>query len=245
MNFINNIYLPQLHHSESLSFHHDSLEQMDRADPVRLGVDQQVRDYRFSCEDLKLTIDVFSTGTLSQESLRRDNIRERSYAAVKAYTKVYLNDEDEANVAAAERIISVIRQSDQEVGNPLRIGMTKKTTAIASLLRNLEPLSDDIRQIGADARIRRLADANQAFIDLQFERYLEQSNKHSGDVKAACAVANAAYKQVIERVNARILLEGEEAFLPYINAQNTIIEKYKTLIAQRKGKKKNSKQVDK
>jgi hypothetical protein len=132
----------------------------------------------------------------------------------------------------------VIRQSAQEVGNPLLLGMTKKTTAIASLLRNLEPLSDDIRHIGAEGRLKRLADANQAFIDIQFERYLEQSNKHSGDVKAACSVANAIYKQIIERVNARILLEGEEAFLPYIKAQNTVIEKYKTLIAQRKGRNK-------
>ncbi|MDR1878621.1 MAG: DUF6261 family protein [Bacteroidales bacterium] len=238
MNAINSIYLSQLHHGETVTFHRDTLEQLEKADPAHLGVQEQVKEYDFACEELQLTIDVFSTNSLSKESLRRDNLRERAYSAFKAYIKVYLNDEDESKVEAAERIIAVIRQSEREIGNPRSIGMTKRTTALSSLLRNLEPLSDDIQQIGAENRLKRLAETNQAFIDLQFERYMEQSNKHSGDVKAACALANTIYKQIIERVNAKILLEGETAFLPYIKAQNTVIEKYKNLIAQRKGRNK-------
>ncbi|MDR1878664.1 MAG: DUF6261 family protein [Bacteroidales bacterium] len=238
MKAIQSIYLSQLHHGEAAAFHRDSLEQLEKADPAHLGVQEQVKEYDSSCEEIQLSIDVFSASPLSPEILQVDNRRERDYSALKAYTKVNLNDDDEAKVEAAERIIAVIRKSAQEVGNPLTLGMTKKTTALLSLLRNLEPLSDDIRQIGAESRLRKLVEDNQAFIDLQFERYIEKSNKHSGDVKAACSVANAIYKQIIERINARVLLEGETAFLPYIKAQNEVIDKYKNLIAQRKERNK-------
>ncbi|MDR1896786.1 MAG: DUF6261 family protein [Prevotellaceae bacterium] len=97
------------------------------------------------------------------------------------------------------------------------MGLAKESTALTSLLRNLEPFAADIERIGATNRLKRLEEANQAYIDLQFERYIEKSSKHSGDVKAARAVA-AAYKDIIDRINAQILLNGDEGFASYVKA---------------------------
>ncbi|MDR3260682.1 MAG: DUF6261 family protein [Tannerella sp.] len=238
MSSIISFYLPQLHNGENVSFHNDSLEQLERHDPVQLGVVEEVNEYRGAVNELKTTIDVFSASVLSPESTRRDKHRDHSYSALYAFVKVCLNEEDEEKVDAAERIISVMRKSRQELGDPLHLGLAKESTAIASLLRNLEPLADDIRTIGATARLNKLAEANQAYIDLQFERYIEQGNKHSGDVKAARAVADAIYKKITDRINARILLEGGEAFTPYTNAQNAVVAKYKRIVTQRRGRPK-------
>jgi hypothetical protein len=115
-------------------------------------------------------------------------------------------------------------------------GLTRETTVLFSLLRNLDPLAADIERIGAADRLKNLGNANQAYADLQFERYIEKSTKHSGDVKAARAVADAAYKDIIARINAQILLNGDEGFVSYVKAQNTVIERYRLIVAQRRGR---------
>jgi hypothetical protein len=219
-----------------VNFHHESVEQLDKADPAKLGVKEQADTYRAACDELNLTVDVFSASELSPESTRRDTRRDRAYSALKAYVKVYLNDDDEKKSAAAERIIAVIRNEERELGNPLLLGLAKETTTLSSLLRNLEPLKADLEQIEATGRLQNLKDANQAFIDLQFERYIKKSEKHSGDVKAARSVADAAYKNIIARINAQILLNGDEGFASYAKAQNALIERYRLIVAQRRGR---------
>jgi hypothetical protein len=189
---------------------------------------------------LQLTVDVFSVDKLSKESAELDNRRDRAYSAFKAYIKVCLNEEDEAKVQAAEQIIAVVRQSAQELGNPITLGMVKKSTALLSLLRNLEPLACEIEQTGAAARLKQLNNTNQAFIDIQYDRYVEQGAKHPGDVKAVRTVVDAVYKRIIDRINARILLYENPKLTSYVNAQNAIVEKYGNLVAQRKGRKKSA-----
>jgi hypothetical protein len=236
MGKIDTFYLPQLHNGENVNFHHESLGLLDNSDSVKLSVREQIVTYRAAYDELKLTIDVFSSSELSSESTRQDDRRDRAYSALKSYVKVYLNDDDEEMSEAAERIIVVIRNEERELGNPLLLGLVKETTVLSGLLRNLEPLAADIERIGATGRLKNLEDANQAYIDLQFERYIEKSMKHSGDVKAARAVADAAYKDIVARINAQILLTGDEMFESYVKAQNVVIERYKLIVAQRRGR---------
>jgi hypothetical protein len=236
MEKINSFYLTQLHNGESANYHNESLEQLNSADPVKLGVKEQVDIYRTACSELKFSIDVFSSSELSSESTRLDSRRDRGYSALKSYVKVYLNDDDGKKREAAERIMSVIRKEERELGNPLLLGLAKESTALSSLLRNLEPFAADIEQIEAGGRLQNLKDANQVYIDLQFERYIEKSEKHSGDVKAARAVADAAYRNIVERINAQILLNGDEGFASYVKAHNALIERHKLIVAQRRGR---------
>jgi hypothetical protein len=235
MSAVSNFYLPQMQNGENVAFHSETLEQLDHAGPSGLGVEKETEEYRTAQTELKLTLDVFAASDLSPESTRRDWQRDRDYSAFKAYIKVYMNEGDEQKAEAAERIMFVIRKSAVDVGNPLLLGLTKESTAISSLVRNLEPLAGDIELIGATDRFNRLKEANRQYIDLQFERTIEQSQKHSGDVKAARVVADAVYKKIVGRINAQVLLNGDDAFIAYIKAQEAVIVKYKNLIAQRKG----------
>jgi hypothetical protein len=236
MEKIDIFYLPRLHNGENVNFHYESLEQLEKANPSELGVEEQTRAYRSACGNLKQSVDVFESSELSVESTRLDTRRDHAYSGFKSYVKVYLNDEDEPKSEAAERIIAVIRNTERELGNPLLLGLAKESTALSSLSRNLAPLAADIELIGAAGRLEKLETANQEYIDLQFERYLEQSNKPSGDVKAARVAADAAYRDIVDRINAQILLNGDEKFVAYAKAQNALIERYNRIVAQRRGR---------
>ena len=236
METVKSFYLPQLHNGENANFHHESLEQLEKSVPSILGVKEQILAYHTGCEGLDRAIDVYMASELSAESTRRDGIRDRAYSAFKAYVKVYLNDENEEITEAAEQVMAIIRNTERELGNPLLLGSAKESATLLSLLRNLEPYSAAIERIGATNRLKKLEEANQSYIDLQFERYTEKSEKPSGDVKAARAVVDAVYKDIVNRINAQILLSPNEAFTPYVKTQNAIIDRYKLIVAQRKGR---------
>ncbi|MDR0714613.1 MAG: DUF6261 family protein [Bacteroidales bacterium] len=231
---IKKFYLPQLHNGEHVAYHEESLEQLNRANPSSLGVQVQAEAYSVALNEEKLDIDVFSASELSLESTKRDRLRDKAYSRLKAWLKVYANDPDSAVSEAAERLLFVIRKSAIELGDPLILGLSKETTAINSLLRNLEPLRADIELTGAAAGVHELEAANRTFEELQIERNLEKAGKRSGNVKAARTATDAAYNAVVERINAQALLYGGEAFDSFIKAQNAIIDKYANLVAHRK-----------
>jgi hypothetical protein len=135
---------------------------------------EQTGVYHTACDELRLTVDVFSGSALSAESTRLDAQRDRAYSAFKSYVKVYFNDDDGEKSEAAERIITVVRNTERELGHPLLLGLAKESTVLLSLLRNLDPLAADIARIGATGRLKNLENANQAYADLQFERYIEK-----------------------------------------------------------------------
>jgi hypothetical protein len=241
---IRTFYLPQLHNGEHVAFHEESLEQLLRANPSSLGVVEQVEAYSNAFTGQKHSIDVFAASEKSAESAKLDKRRDHGYSAFKAYLKVYANDRDTALSEAAERILFAVRKAATDNGDPLLLGLAKETTAINSLVRILEPLRDDIERIGATNRLEELATANRLFEELQIERNLEKAVKHSGNVKAARATTDAAYRAVAGRINAQALLYGGDVFDSYIKEQNAVIDKYANLVAQRKGIAKKSAEND-
>jgi hypothetical protein len=232
---VKSFYLPQLHNGEHTAYHEESSTQLNNADPATLGVSEHAVTYANALTGQKRTIDVFAASERSPESSKLDQLRDKAYSALKAYLKVYANDPDNTLSEAAERLLFVVRKSAIDAGDPLRLGLAKETTAINSLLRNLEPLRADIELIGASQRFNALETANRSFEELQIERNLEKAGKHQGSVKDARAVTDAAYNNVIERINALALLQGSEALDSFIKGQNAIIDKYANLVAQRKG----------
>jgi hypothetical protein len=138
----------------------------------------------------------------------------------------------------------VVRKSTIENGDPTRLGLAKETTAINSLVRNLEPFRSDIELIGATNRFNELVTSNRLFEELQIKRNIEKAGKHSGNVKAARAVTDTAYNAVVERINAQALLYGGEVFDSYIKEQNAVIEKYINFVARRKGAAKKNEETE-
>jgi ribosomal protein L9 len=242
---VRSFYLPQMHNGEHTAYHVESLEQLNRANPALSGVYEQTATYANALNEQKLTIDVFAASEMSPESAKLDKLRDKAYSAFKAYLKVYVNDPDIALSEAAERILFVVRKSAIDVGDPLRLGQVKATTATNSLLRNLEPLRADIEMIKATRRLNALETANHSFENLQIERNIEKAGKHPGSVKDARIATDAAYQAVIERINALALIQGGSVIDTYIKEQNAIIDKYANIVAQRKGWAKKGEELSK
>ncbi len=234
--FINDFYQPQMQNGEFVTFHNDSLEEMEQADLGRWFT-PELDIYRDCVKGMNRTFAVFSASSLSPEITRLDQVRDKCYSALKAFVKVHMNDdEDVEKSAAAERIMFIIRKTAVDAGNPLLLGLTKETAAINNLLTNLEPAANDIELIGATRKLEKLADANRAFARLNIDRDTEKGEKPSGDMKPVRVKTTDAYNEVVAMVNAQIRLHKDEELTRLALTHNTTIEKYKNIVAQRKGR---------
>jgi hypothetical protein len=234
--FIHDFYQSQMQNGEFIAFHNDTLEEMERANIGRWFT-LESDAYRDRVTETGRTFAVFSASSLSPEITRLDQVRGQRYSALKAFVKVQANDDEDAEkAAAAERILFIIRKTAIDAGNPLRLGLVKETAAINTLLANLEPVTGDIEQIGATRQLEKLADANRAFAGLHIDRDTEKGDKPSGDMKPVRAVATDAYDELAAMINAYMRLHKDEELGRLVRTHNATIEKYKNLIAQRKGR---------
>jgi len=55
-------------------------------------------------------------------------------------------------------------------------------------------------------------------------------------LRKARTALDAAYRTIIERINALVIVEGEEQWIDFIRSLNTVIDKYAVAIKQRAGK---------
>jgi hypothetical protein len=236
LEFINDFYQPQMQNGEFVAFHNETLEETERA-----GLGQrftpEMDAYRDRIKGMNRTYAVFSASSLSPEITRLDQVRDKRYSALKAFVKVQVNDdEDTEKAAAAERVLFIIRKTDIDTGRPLLLGMAKATAAINTLLANLEPVAADIERIGATRNLEKLAEVNRTFAGLYIDRDVEKGEKPSGDMKPSCTAVTAAYKELASMINAYIRLHKDEEFNRFVRTHNATIEKYKNMIAQRKGR---------
>jgi hypothetical protein len=122
-------------------------------------------------------------------------------------------------------------------GNVARKGYDEETAAITSLVDELElDHAADTATIGITDWIAELKSSNDAFDDLKTGRYTEESKKTLLRMNEVRVEVDNAYKKVVERINALIVVEGEANYITFVNEMNVRIDSYSKLIAQRKGR---------
>jgi hypothetical protein len=116
----------------------ESSKTVHRIADLTLEVPKTVHKIADLTLEVPKTIDVFSADNSSHVLSLKDAIRDKAYSATKSYIKLCLNSEDESRIAAAERVMTTIRRTVIEIGDPLKSGAVNESTILESLVRNLE-----------------------------------------------------------------------------------------------------------
>lgn len=88
--------------------------------------------------------------------------------------------------------------------------------------------------------ISELALRNKAFDDLKNNRYSAEASKTMLRMKDERQKVDVAYRALVERLNALIIVEGEVAYTDFVSELNKRIESFSNTIAMRKGKLKKA-----
>jgi hypothetical protein len=187
---------------------------------------------------LQQTYQVAPSNPVTPDKENAESFRDNRYSAFVAFVRNAMYDANAEVSAAAERIMDVINS----VKNPLRLSANKETAELYNLIARLEPLTTQINFIGANIRLQELKDANTEFERLQNEWYKAGGEKMQGNTMIIRQQIAPIYKSIIYRINALIEINGITQYKAFVDAHNEMIESYKHILAQRKGRRKDKKE---
>lgn len=96
--------------------------------------------------------------------------------------------------------------------------------------------AEDIATLGLEKWVTELAAANEAFEELMQKRYEAEAGKPQYTMKTAREEVDEAYRVIIERIDALIIVNGEEQYAGFVNNLNERIERYNNAVSRRYGR---------
>jgi len=94
----------------------------------------------------------------------------------------------------------------------------------------------DVATLGIDGWITELKANNDAFDAQMKSRYTEEAGKTQLRMKQVRVEVDKAYKTIVNRINALIIVNGARAYTAFVNELNERVDKYNLIIAQREGR---------
>ena len=205
----------------------------EAATRINFGVEHGKFNACYDDEDKSFKKIVKSATT--EEIENADHVRDRIFSGMVGINKATLNDFEPDMATAAKRIKVVL----DTYGNVAVLPLNEETSAIYNLLQELRGgLLRDVKTVGLERWINKLDETNKAFDTLVKERNNENAAKTHLKMKECRVEIDRVYSEIINRVNASMLLEGEARFADFVNKLNTFIDKYNNIVAQRKGRNK-------
>ena len=180
----------------------------------------------------------FKKSLATDEISKADALRDKIYAgykkAVQAYLTLPLKDYTEAAVILNQHIIDYkICGRDQ---------LNKETGALLGFIKDLETVHQSlVNKLHLNIFVEQLKLANDTVNKHTNIRTNERSVKVAGATKQARIASDNAYRDLINHINARMMLEGEAAYEAFATFVNTQIAEYKqSVVSKRKTKTEES-----
>jgi hypothetical protein len=142
---------------------------------------------------------------------------------------------DENKRAAAEHLNPVLSQYGNLAAKPYN----EETAGIYNFLQELRGnYANDIQTLELREWVDELERNNQEFEQAVLERNRENAGKTDLQLMDVRRQTNRCYLDIVERLEALMLIEEDANYAVFVKTLNTNIERYKIALAQRKGRNK-------
>ena len=231
---IKDLSLSRLKNAEHLQFQTEFKTEVEKKTATALGIDTQFANYllKYKEEDEALVYIRKSSQTdLLNEA---DSYRDRIFRGLCDTNRAALNHFIPEKAEAARKLNIVF----DTYGNITVEAYDEETAKINSLIKELrDNHANDLDLLALNEWVDELENANNKFVDIKNERYTEESSKTSLRMKKVRTEIDALYKEIVNRINAQILLNGDTNYIDFVSALNQRIENVKLVLAKRKGGK--------
>ena len=165
-----------------------------------------------------------------------DQTRDITFRGLADTVKTALKHFD-PTVAAAARRLQVVFDT---YGNLAQKPLNEETADIYNLLQEINgKYAADKLAAGIDKWALKLEADNKAFDELVKARNADTASITQLNAKQCRAETDRVYYEIVERINALIIVNGEKSYADFVNRLNAFIDKYNNTIAQRAGQKKS------
>ena len=182
-------------------------------------------------------LDVVRKNSISDDLVDADDERDSVFRGLIDGVKSALNHFN-ADIRAAAKHLQVVLDT---YGNLVIKPYDAETGGLNSLINDFTTTyAADVATVGLTAWVTELAAKNKAFDDLKNNRYSDEAAKTILRMKQERVKTDAIYRQIVERINALVVVEGEAAYAGFINELNKRIEGFDNTISIRRAKGKKT-----
>lgn len=177
--------------------------------------------------------DVLQTSsTLPSASVaaERDYRRDRSWGSTNAYLSIMSSHPTESIAAVARKAKAIV----DKYGNPTSLPQTEESGVLHNLIQDLRALSEEeIATINYEPWLADLEASEDAFLEAVHDRTKEKAARTTGAAKAARTEMDAAYRNLVELVNALVRVKGADEYAAFIDHVDTLVERQRTVLKTR------------
>jgi hypothetical protein len=183
----------------------------------------------------ELALDAIRKSELTTEIEEQDHVRDLSFRGFADSVKGMTNHYDPEIRTAARKIEVVF----DRYGNISHKTFDQETAALDDLYRELETAPNPIllATLGLSDWHTQLNIENRKFDGLMMERYSEAAQRPGIRMKDARAEVDAAFRPMLDHLDALVLLNGPDTNKAFIAELNVVSERYKNTLAHHHARK--------
>ncbi len=171
--------------------------------------------------------------SFTEARLEIDNRRNSTFRGMVDMNKSSLNHFKTEVVDAAKRLKILF----DTYGNISRLPLQEETSAIYNLLQELSgTYAGDAETVGLKEWVSKLEEDNKAYEALVKEGYEESAAQTDLNAKEVRTEIDGVFRRIIGRLEALMLIEGEETYSAFVRRLNVQLEHYANILAQRQGR---------
>lgn len=175
---------------------------------------------------LKDSATVPSTALAAEADTARDN----AWRAANNYLKAMAAHPTES----LRRTATEFKTLFDKYGDPTSLPQTEESGILHNLLQDLKAIGNGkLSTIAFEAWLTHLESCETSFLSAVSQRTEEEAVRQVGIVKETRQAADAAYRSLAGLVNALAVVNGDEAYVTFIDRVNVIIDRQKTVLKAR------------
>ena len=171
-----------------------------------------------------------ATNPATASATDADVERDQSWRAANAYVKAMCSHPtaDIANAASEAKSLF------DKYGDPTSLAQTEESGILHNLLQDLEAFDSAKRtSLALDVWITDLQEKEDAFLAAAAQRTEEDAARQVGIVKETRTAADAAYRSLVDTVNALAMINGDAEYATFIDHVNAVIDRQKSILKAR------------
>ena len=171
-----------------------------------------------------------ATNPATASATDADVERDQSWRAANAYVKAMCSHPTPDIAARASEAKSLF----DKYGDPTSLAQTEESGVLHNLLQDLSAFDSAKRTaLNLDVWITDLQTKEDAFLTAAAQRTEADAARQVGIVKETRTAADAAYRSLVDTVNALAMIEGDANYATFIDHTNAMIDRQKAILKAR------------
>jgi hypothetical protein len=219
-----------LRNEEWFNFFTEFKTLVTQATPGALNIDDLFAAFLTLYTQADDALEILRKSSLTEEIVHLDGLRDGTFRGIADNVRSSLHHFDPARREAAHRIIPIF----DHYGDLARKPFNEETAGIVNFLQEVRnKYAPQVQILGINEWLNELERNNNDFETAVLERNAEIAARPDVNMLDVRRKTGLCYHQIVERLEALILLNGETAYGDFVTKLNVNIERYKNVLSRR------------